>query len=76
LRRPQWDFARAYLGSPRIGESLLSHANVRTVICGHSHFHTEAAIGHLRAINIGSGYRAKRFELIDLSYSPPRGAMT
>lgn len=62
----QWDFAKAYLGSERIGQLLLRYPNVRDVLCGHSHFAAEATVGHIRAVNIGSGYRAKRFHVIDL----------
>lgn len=62
----QWDFAKAYLGSPRIGELLLKYPNVRTAVCGHSHFPAEAQVQHIRAINIGSGYRQKRFLTLDL----------
>lgn len=57
----QWDFVRAYLGSPRLGETIAWFENVCHVVCGHSHFAAEATIGHIRATNIGSGYRAKRF---------------
>ena len=62
----QWDFARAYLGSPRIGKLLLRYSNVSHVLCGHSHFPIEAHIGSVHAINIGSGYRYKTFRSIDL----------
>lgn len=62
----QWDFVRAYLGSRRIGELLKRYPNVRDVICGHSHFGVEATIGDIRAINIGSGYRSKTYQLFDL----------
>jgi Icc-related predicted phosphoesterase len=62
----QWDFAKAYLGSGRIGELLLGYTNVKTVVCGHSHFPAEAMVGHIHAINIGSGYRQKRFRVIEL----------
>jgi predicted phosphodiesterase len=65
--RPALDFARAYLGSPRIGELLSRFPSVRTVLCGHSHFPAEAQIGPMQAINIGSGYRRKLFRLLDLS---------
>lgn len=65
-RNQTWDFARAYLGSDRIGELLLRYPNVQTVICGHSHFPVETRIGHIHAINIGSGYRAKQFRIVDL----------
>lgn len=62
----QWDFARAYLGSPRLGETIQRFANVTHVICGHSHFAIEDQIGSIRAINLGSGYRVKRYERIEL----------
>lgn len=64
--RGQWAFARAYLGSARIGTTLLRAANLRLVLCGHSHLPAEADIGSVRAINIGSGYRLKRFRVLDL----------
>lgn len=58
---PAWDFARAYLGSERIGELLLRDPRITHVFCGHSHFQVEKRISHLHAINVGSGYRLKRF---------------
>jgi hypothetical protein len=64
--RPQFEFAKAYLGSPRLGELLLRHPNVRHVLCGHSHFPAEAQVHHLRAINIGSGYRQKTHVMLTL----------
>ena len=65
-RNAQWDFAKAYLGSPRIGELLLEFPNVTHLFCGHSHYAAEAHVGHVHAINIGSGYRAKTFRTFDL----------
>lgn len=65
-RGAQWDFARAYLGSPRIGELLATFPNVSHVFCGHSHFPAEARIGPIHAINIGSGYRYKTFRALDV----------
>lgn len=56
---PAWDFARAYLGSARMGELLLRDPRIERVYCGHSHFAAEAQVGHIHAINIGSGYRQK-----------------
>jgi predicted phosphodiesterase len=61
----QWDFAKAYLGSSRIGEVLLSYTNIHTIVCGHSHFPAEARVGHIHAINIGSGYRMKKYLTLD-----------
>jgi hypothetical protein len=65
-RNAQWDFAKAFLGSPRIGELLSEFTNVRDVYCGHSHFAAEAQVGHIHAVNIGSGYRTKTFKSIDV----------
>jgi hypothetical protein len=62
----QWDFAKAYLGSEKIGELLLKYPNVTHVFCGHSHFLAKATIGNIRAVNIGSGYGSKTFETIDV----------
>jgi predicted phosphodiesterase len=64
--RAQWDFARAFLGSPRIGALACRFSNVSHVVCGHSHFPIDCRIGSIRAINIGSGYRQKTYRLIDL----------
>jgi Icc-related predicted phosphoesterase len=66
-KNAQWDFAKAYLGSERIGERLKSFKNVRHVFCGHSHLPMQAVVGPIRAINIGSGYRWKTFQRLDLA---------
>jgi predicted phosphodiesterase len=63
----QWDFAKAYLGSPRLGQLLLRFPNVRQVFCGHSHLPARARVGGIEAVNIGSGYRWKTFEMLDIS---------
>jgi Icc-related predicted phosphoesterase len=62
----QWDFAKAYLGSERIGRLLLQFPDVKHVLCGHSHFAARARVGHIEAINIGSGYRWKTTVTLDL----------
>ena len=62
----QWDFAKAYLGSDVIGDALRSAANVRHAYCGHSHCPAEATVGHVHAVNVGSGYRVKTFRTIDV----------
>jgi predicted phosphodiesterase len=61
-----WDFVKAYLGSDAIGGTLLRHKNVQHAFCGHSHFPAETTIGHVHAVNVGSGYRVKRFLTLDL----------
>lgn len=60
------DFAWAYLGSPRLGETIARFPNVRHVVCGHSHSHADVRIGHIHAINIGAGYPRKQFATIEL----------
>ena len=65
-RSAMWDFARAFLGSERIGELLLRFPNVRHVLCGHSHLPQRLRVGHAEVINIGSGYRWKTYEVLDL----------
>jgi 3',5'-cyclic AMP phosphodiesterase CpdA len=62
----QWDFAKAYLGSERIGQLLLQFPNVKHALCGHSHFAARAQVGHVEATNIGSGYRWKTTVALDL----------
>jgi len=62
----QWDFAKAYLGTVKIGELLLQYPNISTLLCGHSHFAAEAQVEHIHALNIGSGYRAKQCVMLDV----------
>ena len=62
----QWDFAKAYLGSDRFGELLLRFPKITHALCGHSHFPAEAQVRHIRALNIGSGYRWKTFVTLDV----------
>ena len=60
-------FAGAFLGSPAVGELLLRHPKVARVFCGHSHLPAEATVGHVRAVNVGSGYRWKTYHAVELS---------
>jgi predicted phosphohydrolase len=65
-RYSQIEFAKAYLGSARLGELIRRYNNVRRVYCGHSHFGVSARVGDIRATNIGSTYRWKTFDTVDL----------
>ena len=62
----QWDFAKAFLGSERIGQILLAFPNVQDVFCGHSHLPMTADIGSLHVVNIGSGYRWKTYKVLNI----------
>jgi predicted phosphodiesterase len=62
----QWDFVKAFLGAERLGRVIHGHGNVKTVVCGHTHLPMEGEVGGIRAINVGSGYRIKRYRLLEL----------
>ena len=62
----QWDFTKAYLGAEKLGQLLLEFPHITYAFCGHSHFAARARIGHIDAVNIGSGYRQKSFKTITL----------
>lgn len=63
---PGWDFAKAYLGTHRFAEVIARHANVTHVFSGHSHFPAECSEGPTQYLATGSGYRQKRWHLIEL----------
>jgi hypothetical protein len=65
-RLNQLEFAKAYLGSERIGELIRRYPNVARVYCGHSHVGVSARIGDLRATSIGSTYRWKTYDVLEL----------
>ncbi|HEV8290595.1 MAG TPA: hypothetical protein VGP94_01670, partial [Tepidisphaeraceae bacterium] len=65
----QWDFAKAYLGAAKLGQLLLEFPRISTILCGHSHFPAESQVGHVHALNIGSGYRAKQCVLLQVAPS-------
>lgn len=60
------EFVKAYLGSERLGEVIGRHPNVRRAFCGHSHFASRATVGQVDAVNLGSSYRWKTFEAVEL----------
>lgn len=62
----QWDFAKAFLGSEQIGRLLLRYPNITHAFCGHSHRFAAAQVRHIFATNLGSGYRMKSFETLDV----------
>ena len=65
-RPPHFAFAAAYMGSDRIGETLLACRKLTHVFCGHSHWKDAALIGGVRVVNVGSTYVEKRLETLDL----------
>ena len=65
-RGGSWDFAWAYLGSGRIGQTLMEHGRATHIVCGHSHFPQECEVDGVRLINVGSGYRQKRSVMLEV----------
>ena len=59
-------FVDAYLGAMSLGEALLSEPKVCLSLSGHVHRPGSASIQHIRAVNVGSGYRSKRFSLLEV----------
>lgn len=63
---PQWDFVKAFLGADMFGQTILKHHHVKTVVCGHTHLPLDTHVHGIHAFNVGSGYRMKRYRLIEL----------
>lgn len=64
--RLHFAFTRAYLGSPAIGDVVMSFGNVRHIFCGHTHAYREAMIRGCSCVNVGSTYTEKRFLIVEL----------
>ncbi|HPZ06624.1 MAG TPA: metallophosphoesterase [Candidatus Eremiobacteraeota bacterium] len=54
-----WDFARAYLGSEKIGELYLHYEKIKLAICGHNHRRVMVKKDHVECISVGSTYNEK-----------------
>ena len=63
---PNWEFANGFMGSPLFGETLLGYSKLRNAFCGHSHQYKRVQKDHLECVNIGSTYREKRYEVLDI----------
>jgi predicted phosphohydrolase len=63
---PALEFATGFLGSELLGETLLDFPKVSHVFCGHSHRAETCRKGHLTCTAVGSTYREKHYEVLDL----------
>ncbi|MCZ6682911.1 MAG: metallophosphoesterase [Planctomycetota bacterium] len=63
---PNWEFANAFMGSELLGEVLLDFPKVRNAFCGHSHQRRVCRKQGLVCTSIGSTYREKQYEVLDL----------
>ena len=65
-RPDRFAFAAAFMGSERLGQELARCPKVTDVYCGHSHWPRRMQIGRLRVVNVGSTYRDKRLEVLEV----------
>jgi predicted phosphohydrolase len=63
---PNWAFANAFMGSELFGEVLTEYPKNRHVYCGHSHQLKKCRRRDLECISVGSTYRDKRYEVLEL----------
>lgn len=63
---PNWEFATGFLGSELFGELLLEHPNVTHAFCGHSHRSRRCRKQGLECVSIGSTYREKQYEVLEV----------
>lgn len=59
-------FLNAFSGSQTAGEIIKSFPMVKYVFCGHTHQRKKTIIGNITAVNIGSDYLMKRYEIINI----------
>ena len=60
------NFLTAFSGSEETGKIIRSFPKVTYVFCGHTHQKKKAKINGITAINIGSDYLRKRFEVLEI----------
>ncbi len=63
---PNWEFATAFMGSELFGDVLSDFDKVSHVFCGHSHRARRCKRRHLTFCSIGSTYREKQYEVLDV----------
>ncbi|HKQ50492.1 MAG TPA: metallophosphoesterase [Phycisphaerae bacterium] len=64
---PNWAFAAGFLGSELLGETILEFPKVSHVLCGHSHRRRTCRKGGFVCTSIGSTYREKQYEVVDVT---------
>lgn len=63
---PNWEFANAFMGSELLGDVLLEFPRLRHAFCGHSHQRRVCRKQGLVCTSIGSTYREKQYEVLNL----------
>lgn len=64
-------FCRAYMGSPRVGETVRADRRSRLVLCGHWHRQNRMRVGALEVVNCSVGDRAGPPLIIELDRDEP-----
>jgi len=59
-------FLTAFSGSEETGKIIRSFPKIKYVFCGHTHQKKRTIINGITAINIGSDYLRKRFEVLEI----------
>ncbi len=63
---PNWEFATAFHGSEMLGEVLLEFDKVSHMFCGHIHREKRCRKGSIECMSIGSGYKEKAVEVLEI----------
>ncbi len=63
---PSLAFAAGFLGSEKFGNTLLDFPKITHVLCGHSHKRMQCQKNGLHCTSIGSTYKKKQYEIVDL----------
>ncbi len=58
-----WEFFNAFMGSPRIGELILSYEKVQGVVFGHTHYGRDVEVGGRRVAGTPLGYPRERGDM-------------
>jgi hypothetical protein len=65
-RPGRFAFTAAFIGSERLGQVLRKFPKITHVFCGHSHWRTRIRIDQMDILAIGSTYREKHLEVLEL----------
>jgi len=65
-QNPTWAFARTYMGSELFGEAMLVQPNITHAFFAHSHRPLQQQIQHIKCIDVGCTYIAKRYETVEI----------
>ncbi len=65
-RPDRFAFAAAFMGSRRLGELLREYPKISDVYCGHSHWPMRVWVGGMNVVSVGSTYKEKHMEVLEI----------